>query len=142
MATDFFTYEKRYWYPHMKPRDIEIWERFIAKYPDAYEKCQYDFAIGDIPPFMEQTSSPQGQAMRELYKLKIDVLGYKGDTIDLIEVKPDAGASSIGQLLGYVSLYKRDVNPTATIRPVIVTSSLRTNMDFLTQQQGVTLFVV
>lgn len=142
MATDFFKYEKRYWYPHMKPRDIEIWERFIAKYPDAYEKCQYDFAIGDIPPFMEQTSSPQGQAMRELYKLKIDVLGYKGDTIDLIEVKPDAGASSIGQLLGYVSLYKRDVNPNATIRPVIVTSSLRPNMDFLTQQQGVTLFVV
>lgn len=142
MALDFFTYEKRYNYPHMKPRDVEIWERFIAKYPDAYEKCQYDFAIGDIPPFMEQTSSPQGQAMRELYRLKIDVLGYKGDTIDLIEVKPDAGASSIGQLLGYVSLYQRDIKPTQTVRPVLVTSSLRPNMDFLTQQQGVTLFVV
>lgn len=142
MATEFYAYEKRYWYPHMKPRDIDIWERFISQYPDAYEKCQYDFSIGDVPVFMEQTSSPQGQAMRELYKLKIDVLGYKGDTIDLIEVKPDAGASTIGQLLGYVSLYKRDISSTVPIRPVIVTNVLRTNMDFLTQQQGVTLIVV
>lgn len=142
MATDFFKYEKRYWYPHMKPRDIEIWERFIAANPDAYDTCQYDFAIGDIPPFMEQTSSPQGQAMRELYKLKIDVVGYKGDTIDLIEVKYDAGASSIGQLLGYVELYKRDANPAKPVRPVLVTNVRKPNMDFLTQQQGVTLFVV
>lgn len=142
MAVDFFKYEKGYWYPHMKPRDIEIWERFIAKYPDAYEKCQYDFAVGDVPPFIASASSREGQAMGELYKLKIDVLGYKGDTIDLIEVKPDAGASSIGQVLGYVELYKRDVKPTQAIRPVIVTSSLRTNMEFLTAQQGVKLFIV
>lgn len=142
MAAETFKYEKRYWYPHMKPNDIGIWERFIAKYPDAYETVQYDFAIGDVPPFMEQTSSPQGQAMKELYRLKIDVLAYKDGTIDLIEVKPDAGASSIGQLLGYVELYKRDIKPTLTVRPVIVTNTRRTNMDFLTQQQGITLFVV
>lgn len=142
MSTDFFKFEKRYWYPHMKPRDIEIWERFIAKFPDAYEKCQYDFAIGDIPDFMENASSPEGQAMRELYKLKIDVLGYKGDTIDIIEVKPDASASSIGQLLGYVKLYQRDMNPTAKLRPVIVTSSLRSNMEYLSESQGVELIIV
>lgn len=126
----------------MKPRDVEIWERFIAKYPDAYDTCQYDFAVGDVPPFMEQRSSREGQAMKELYKSKIDVLGFKGDTIDLIEVKPEAGASSIGQLLGYVSLYKRDVNPTLPVRPVIVTDTLRTNMDYLTKEQGVTLIIV
>jgi hypothetical protein len=142
MAVDFFKYEKRYNYPHMKPRDIEIWERFIAKYPDAYDTCQYDFSVGDVPPFMEQRSSREGQAMKELYKSKIDVLGYKGATIDLIEVKPDAGASSIGQLLGYVSLYKRDMNPSNPVRPVIITDTLRTNMDFLTKEQGVTLIIV
>lgn len=142
MAVDFFKYEKGYWYPHMKPRDVEIWERFIALYPDKYEKCQYDFAIGDVPPFIASASSVQGQRMGELYKLKIDVLGYKGDTIDLIEVKPAAGASSIGQVQGYVSLYLRDMKPTLAVRPVIVTNELRPNMDFLTQQQGVMLYVV
>ena len=46
---ELFKYGKGYWYPHMKPRDIEIWERFMLAYPDAYEQCQYDFAVGDIP---------------------------------------------------------------------------------------------
>lgn len=142
MAIEFFKYEKGYWYPHMKPRDIEIWERFIAKYPDAYEKCQYDFSVGDVPPFIQTASSKEGQAMGELYKLKIDVLGYKGNAIDLIEVKPSAGASSIGQVLGYVSLYQRDEKPTLSVQPVIVTDELRPNMDFLTQSQGVKLIIV
>jgi len=142
MSVEIFKYGKRFGYPHMKPRDIAIWERFIDKYPELYSQCQYDFAIGDIPQFMEQTSSPQGQAMRELYKLKIDVLGYKDDTIDLIEVKPEAGPSTIGQLLGYVSLYERDEKPSKPVRPIIITDMLRPNMEFLTQQQGVTLFVV
>lgn len=142
MSTEIFAYGKRYNYPHMKPRDVAIWERFIDRYPDAYETCQYDFGLGDIPPFMEQTSSPQGQAMRELYRLKIDVLGFKGDTIDLIEVKPEAGTSSIGQVVGYVELYKRDMKPTKPVRAVIVTDTLKPNMDFLSQQANVTLIVV
>lgn len=137
-----YKYEKRYKYPHMKPNDVAIWERFIEKYPTAYDTVQYDVAIGDIPAFMEQTSSPEGQAMRELYRLKIDVLGYRGDSIDLIEVKHEAGAASIGQLLGYVTLYKRDFEPVQFIQPVLLTNVLKPNMEFLTKQQGVLLIVV
>lgn len=139
---EIFKYEKRYWYPHMKPNDVAIWERFIEKYPDAYTEVVYDFAIGDIPPFMEQTSSPQGQAMRELYKLKIDVLGLKGTYIDLIEVKHEASAASIGQVVSYVELYKRDEKPTVPVFPILITNTLRSNMEYLTAQQGVKLFVV
>lgn len=126
----------------MKPNDVAIWERFIEKYPEAYDTVQYDVAIGDIPAFMEQTSSPQGQAMRELYRLKIDVLGTKAGALDLIEVKHEAGASSIGQLIGYVELYKRDFDPGKPIQPVLITNVLKPNMDYLTAQQGVRLFVV
>ena len=126
----------------MKPNDVAIWERFIAQYPDVYETVQYDVAIGDVPPFMEQRSSPEGQAMKELYRLKIDVLGFKAGVIDLIEVKHEASAGSIGQLLGYVELYKRDMKPTVPVRPVLITNTLKSNMDFLTTQQGVFLFVV
>jgi hypothetical protein len=139
---DFFEYKKGFWYPHMKPRDVAIWERYIDKFPEHYERCQYDFGIGDIPDFIANASSKEGQAMQELYRLKIDVLGYKGDTIDLIEVKPEAGASTIGQLIGYVALYERDVRPTQKVRPVIITDVIKPNMEFFASQQGVTLVVV
>lgn len=137
-----FEFKKGYWYPHMKPRDIAIWERFIDKYPQAYESCMYDFGVGDIPDFIANASSVEGQKMAELYKLKIDVLGYRGDTIDIIEVKPGAGASTIGQVLGYVTLYTRDEKPTKTLQPVIVTDELRPNMQFLAETNGVKLFIV
>ncbi len=139
---DFFDFKKGYWYPHMKPRDVAIWERFIDKFPQSYEKVQYDFGIGDIPSFIATASSIEGQKMAELYKLKIDVLGYKGDTIYLIEVKPAASASTIGQVLGYVELYKRDEKPTRKIQPVIVTDELRPNMDYLGVVNGVEIIVV
>ena len=137
-----FKYEKRYQYPHMKPNDVAIWERFITKFPDLYDTVMYDVGIGDIPPFMEQTSSPQGQAMRELYRLKIDVIGFKGNAIDIIEVKHEAGSASIGQIQGYVTLYNRDFKPTVPVKPVLLTNVLKPNMEFLTQQAGVRLYVV
>lgn len=139
---EFFKYEKGYWYPHMKPRDIEIWERFIAKYPDAYDKCQYDFHIGDKPAFSNADEGAEWLKMGALYQLKIDVLGYKGDHIDLIEVKPSANPASIGQLVGYRSIYLRDEKPSKPVFPVIVTDELRLNMDFLCKEQGITLYVV
>lgn len=139
---DNFKYEKGYWYPHMKPRDIEIWERFIDAYPTAYDLCQYDFGIGDLPAFIKDASSKEGQAMQELYRLKIDVLGWTAGHIDLIEVKPNAGASAIGQVLGYVQLYKRDVVQSVPVYPVIVTNEEKLNMRFLCEQNGVRLVVV
>ena len=139
---ELYKYEKRFKYPHMKPNDVAIWERFIEQFPDAYETVQYDVAIGDVPAFMEERSSREGQAMKELYRLKIDVLGYKGNTIDLIEVKHEAGASSIGQLLGYVELYKRDFEPSAPVRPVLLSNILKPNMQYLTEQQNIKLIVV
>lgn len=139
---DFFNYEKGYWYPHMKPRDIAIWERFIAKYPTAYEKVQYDFAIGDLPNFVISTNAEEDRRMGELYKLKIDVLGYKEQHIDLIEVKPAASPASIGQLIGYKILYERDIKPTLPIMPTIITDEEKLNMRMLCEAQGVKLFVV
>ncbi len=139
---DFFEYKKGYWYPHMKPRDVAIWERFIDKYPNIYEKVQYDFGIGDIPDFIVNASSIEGQRMAELYKLKIDVLGYRDGIIELIEVKPEAGPSTIGQVLGYVQIYLRDEKPSLNVSPVIVTDVLRPNMEFLCNQQGVKIIIV
>lgn len=139
---DFFKYEKRYKYPHMKPNDIEIWERFIKKYPNAYDRVQYDFHVGDPPPFNPLGDGGEDFNQDALYRLKIDVIGYKGDKIDIIEIKPDAGPSSIGQIISYVTLYARDENPTKALRPVIITNSLKPNMSFLARSEGVHVIVV
>lgn len=139
---ELFEYKKGYWYPHLKPRDVEIWERFIDAFPGEYTQCQYDFNVGDAPAFADLDDDEAMKKMASLYRLKIDVLGFTKDHIDLIELKHDAGASSIGQVLAYKELYMRDARPALPVFPVIISNTEKLNMQFLCKTAGVRLIVV
>lgn len=139
---DLFPYGKRYNYPHMKPNDIAIWERFISAYPDAFENVQYDFHVGDPPPFNPLMDDGTDTNQDLLYKLKIDVIGHAPGRVDIIEIKPSAGPSAIGQIKAYRTLYVRDETPTDTVGMIIITDKENPNMDFLTKNEGVQLIVV
>ena len=139
---DIFKYEKRYHYPHMKPEDKAIWERFIMKYPAAYDTCQYDVNVGSPPPFDPTVNPATGGEISNLYYRKIDVVGHRGSQVDIIELKPKAGTSALGQVRGYVTLYKRDVNPAASPRAVLITNELLPDMEQLAKSMGVTLIIV
>lgn len=139
---DTFKYEKGYWYPHMKPNDIAIWEKFIDQNPNAYNSVQYDFNVGDAPPF--DTLSQFGEDLNQdaLYRLKIDVVGHIGSKIDIIELKHDAKASTIGQVQAYKKLYDRDWGKGAPTNMVIITDKLNPNMEYLCKVAGVKLVVI
>lgn len=137
-----FKYEKRYWYPHMKPRDVAIWERFLTAFPDAYDECEYDVLVGSPPPFDPTVNDITGGEISDLYKKKIDVVAYKKGETDIIEIKPNAGAAALGQVLGYVALYKRDIKPSASPRAIVLTDMPQPDMDMLSKSMGVTVITV
>jgi len=139
---DVFKYEKRYKYPHMKPSDVEIWERYINKYPNAYENVQYDFNVGDPPPFNPLGNDGEDLNQDLLYRLKIDVVGHTGYETDIIEIKPNAGPSAIGQVKGYKTLYIRDELPNRPVRMLIVTDKLQPNMEYLCKVEGIMIVEV
>ncbi len=139
---EVFPYEKRYKYPHMKPKDIAIWERFIEKYPNAYKSVQYDFNVGDPPPFDPTGTNGEDLNQDALYRLKIDVVGRTESEYHIIELKPRADASAIGQLEGYKALYLRDEIPDMPLVLVIITDFLMPNIKYLCDQKGIKLFVV
>lgn len=126
----------------MSVADTEIWNRFLAKYPDEYDRVQYDFHVGDPPPFNPLMDNGEDKNQDLLYKFRIDVIGHKGNDVDLIEVKPNAGPSALGQIRSYKTLYERDEEPTGRVNLVIITDTLRTNMDYLATQEGVRIIVV
>lgn len=136
-----FLFKKLAWYPHMMPNDVAIWERFIENNPDAYDKVIYDFPVGSDPDFDTALGDSSGATAQALYKKRIDVVGLKGDKVDIIELKPNAGASALGQVRAYVELYKRDVSMTPVPRAVLITDTLRSDMDTLAQALGVTLII-
>lgn len=126
----------------MKPADINIWESFIEKYPNAYKSCLYDFAVGDPPPFNPLGNDGEDLNQDALYRLKIDVVGRTDGQIDIIEVKPNAGPSAIGQVKGYKALFIRDEQPKEKVNMVIITDKLRPNIEYLCKQEGVSIIAV
>lgn len=139
---DIFKFEKRSSYPHMSVKDTAIWERFIDKYPDVYKQCQYDFHIGDAPPFNTLMDNDEDLNQDMLYRLRIDVVAGSPLGIDLIEVKPDAGVSAIGQLENYKLLYMRDEEPRQSVGMILLTDKERPNMAWLCKEKGIKLVVV
>lgn len=140
--SEIFKFEKRYKYPHMKPNDIEIWERFIEKFPEYYNSVQYDFNVGDPPPFNPLADDGTDLNQDKLYRLKIDVVGHYNNIIDIIEIKPNAGPGTVGQVIGYRELYLRDEQPKEKVQAVILTNKIQPNMEYLCKIQDVKLIVV
>lgn len=139
---EIYTYGKRSYYPHMKPADIAIWERFITINPGAYETVQYDVLVGSGPGFDTTVNPESGGNVEALYKRKIDVVAEKAGQLYIIEVKPRAGTSAIGQLLGYLELYKRDVKPASEPKAILLTDTLLPDMTMLAEKYGVKLIIV
>lgn len=134
--------EKLHKYPHLMPEDIAIWERFLDLFSNLYDSVEYDVHVGvglrDTSGLTEELVF----AAVSLLQKRIDVVGHKGDNVDIIEVKPDAGISAIGQVLVYSILYKRDFSPKGRIRKVIVTDNLWPDNEYLFKRLGIDWYVV
>lgn len=135
-------YGKRGWYKHMKPEDVAIWERFIERFPEMYDEVEYGVRVGTVPQFVSEHSDPAMQAQADIYRREIDVIGHKQGQIDIIELKPDAGTSALGQVRGYVSLYERDYTPSVFPKAIVITDRLLPDMNLLAAQMGVMMVVV
>lgn len=139
---DVFKFEKGNWYPHMSVADKLIWERFLDKFPEAYKQCQYDFHVGEAPPFNTLMDNDEDWNQDKLYRLRIDVVAGSELGIDIIEIKPKAGPSSLGQLKAYRTLYIRDEDPRGPVGKILITDKEMPNMDYLCKSEGVKLIVV
>ena len=137
-----FKFEKKNWYPHMKPADVLIWEKFIDKNPDYYDECEYDVPVGPGAPADPRVNEETEGDINALYQKKIDVVGFGDKQIDVVEVKPNAGSSAVGQVKYYKKLYLEDFKPRDEVFAVIVTNAVRPGMAEFCKAEGVVLLVV
>lgn len=135
-------YEKKPWYPNMREQETLIWERFLAQYPDAYDEVIYNLKLGDGADIPEGTAENIARDFKQLTQHKIDVVGFKGSQVDIIELKPYAGVSAIGQVIGYRDLYTAHIDPTANPNLVVITDVLRADTKTIADKQGIKLIVV
>lgn len=137
-----YEYKEMSAFPHMGPEDTLVWRRFLEQYKDQYDSVDYDTKVGFVPLFVTQDKDAVGGDIANLYLRKIDVVGFANEEINIIEVKPKAGFSTVGQILGYVALWKEKYKDARTIHAAIVTGEAPLDVRLLAEQNGVEVFVV
>ena len=137
-----FPFEIQSWYPHMKPADVHLWEKFIRANAGFFDSVDYDFPIGRGPDWLDVEGDELAKKQEILYKKKVDVVGYIGDIVWLIEVKPQAGSNALGQILSYEILFNDDFPDESHIRLGVVTNKAQNGYPRAYDMKGVRLFEV
>ena len=95
-------------YKHMGRADTFLWERFNRLTPQWFTRPTYDMRVGegaDLPPDLDE---PYRLMATRLSQKRIDVFAYHDADPYIIEIKPYPGASAVGQLVTYRTLYALD----------------------------------
>jgi hypothetical protein len=128
-------------FPHLAPEDEKIWRRFIDQNPLFFSSVDYDFRVGEGRDYSEFPDDIYKKDMIHLSQKRIDVIGYKLNEAYIIELKPKATFSAIGQVIGLTELYKRE-NPTnPNVKSVIITDEILPDMNSLCLKMNVLLFL-
>ena len=136
-----FKYEKLAKYPHLRPEETKIWERFIKNNPNFFDEVMYDVRVGEGREYPESEMPQVKEAMEYLSKKRIDVVGFISDEIYVIEIKPKANLSAVGQALGLAELF-REVTPLwKRVIPTIITDQILPDMEALCSKMGVRLLL-
>lgn len=116
-----FPPEKLHKYPHLMVSDVAIWERFLDSYATEWDSFEYDVRVGEsITPPGDLTEELKYMAVA-LTQKRIDVVGHRGRDTWIIEVKPSAMLSAIGQLLSYQVLYEEKYPEKGPVKMMLIT---------------------
>lgn len=107
----------------MAPGDLKIWRAWLEAHGDEYSQFYYDVEIRmdiELPP---DTPANMVEMWARSNAKRIDVVAEQLDTLTLIEVRVNAGASAYGALHTYMSLWQQAPPDPRPIKGVIVTDN-------------------
>ncbi len=96
---------------------------------DNFLGFDYDVHVGaGLEPTPATRPNLQGMWL-SLTQKRIDVVGYRGNEIWLIEIKDRPMTASVGQVLSYDVLYKKDFHPTLPVVLAVVAGIIEPDIE-------------
>ncbi len=128
----------------MLREDRSIYARFLAKFPEFEGDFKYDIHVGtNVNQGIGKLPDPFVKMARALYSKRIDVVIEDPKSIWIVEIKPHASLSAIGQVLGYSELFKRDHPEIAKpVFPMILTDRTGEDEKFMCNRFGIKIIHV
>lgn len=111
-------------YPHMFKHDTAIWERFLDAYGQNFDRVAYDIALGGVRPQDPLADPATAAAFQYATAKKIDAALENDAECWLCELRPQAGLSAVGSVIGYALLSEQDPWTTKPLVPTIITDAM------------------
>ena len=135
-------YVKRKFYPHMIGDEIDIWSRFVDRFPDRFDSVDYDFRVGEGIELHGEEDEAYTRMATMLSQKRIDVIGWLGDKPSIIEVKRRVGLSTLGQVLGYRILFLKDFKTFGIPDLLVVCAMISPDDHFVLEENKIEIEVV
>lgn len=129
-------------YPHMKPKETMIWDRFLARLPWEAVDIRYDLRVGEGARPAAGSPDWVNRMVYALSTKRIDAVVETRDEIIIVEVKERAALSATGQLLGYLALFVRQERPQKPVRLVCVAERVAPDMEIIFGEYGIETYLV
>lgn len=133
---------ERFKYPGLLPREIIVLRAWLKLHESEYDRFDYNLRIGTgFDPGPSVPDSIRQMAILNSQK-RIDAVGYKGNTVTLIEVKDRAGFSAVGQLVGYLHLWQAAHPGEATPQLLLVANRTQDDIPLVANRAGIAIELV
>jgi len=108
-------------YPHLEPYDTAIWNAWLDTDPWPNALVAYDVHVGTVATVPNGTPDNYRRMVEYLSSLRIDAVILAPDMTLVIEIKPSASLSAVGQALGYAHFFNAKFPQYPPAVPTILT---------------------
>ena len=128
--------------PGMPSGDFLLWQRWREQAASLFDRLYFNVRVGEPVPVAEDLPPEYIKMAVASSRRRIDLVGEKGSRWSLVELKWDAGAEALGQILMYKALWLSDPPDNRPVTMIIVTNSLNKDMKIACKAYNVELLIV
>ena len=129
-------------FPGMSEPESRIFRAWLASHGTEYDRFEFNVRVGEGQGLPADTPEFVKELARAVSRPRINVVAVVGDVVRIIEVKVRAGLSSIGQLVGYRTLYFAEHPGTLRIELQVVAARTSPDVVRVLAENGIGLELV
>lgn len=122
--------------------DKAVWKRFITSDPERFIACAYNVEVDIAAPTLGIPPDAYFRNWRYLNAPRVDVIGFDGKEIWIIECKPKLNAYGIGQVQCYDWFFRRRYAPTHPVKRAICYAKANANWEIYCDMNNIELLKV
>ncbi len=112
-------------YPGIQVVETQIWTRFLSRAAERYQGFLYNVRVGEGFPVPPNAREQEAKFWLDVTMTRIDAIGVRDDTLEIIEIKHNAGHSAIGQVIAGRVLAEFEIEDPRPLLQKIVTNQAR-----------------